>query len=97
MLLNVKTEILEHIGDKEVEFIRVAYRKSYGDDLVKVAGQLQDILPLLDFEYDNDYGGKRMDGYIWYTDGSWSSREDYDGKGWWRHQVRPPFDCTLDI
>lgn len=38
MLLNVKTEILEHIGDKEVEFIRVAYRKSYGDDLVKVAG-----------------------------------------------------------
>lgn len=48
----------------------------------------------LDFFYNADYGGQELYGTIWYTDGSWSTRFEYDGSEWWKHHQRPeiPFD-----
>jgi hypothetical protein len=41
----------------------------------------------LDFEYDNGYGTQHLFGKIWFTDGSWSDRYEYDGSECWDYQA----------
>lgn len=43
----------------------------------------QVFLEELDFEYDDGYGAQELSGVIWYTDGTWSKRDEYDGSEWW--------------
>ena len=54
-----------------------------------IAGTLDDVLPNLDFEYDAGYGDQDVHGNIWYTDGTWSERAEYDGAEWWEHKKCP--------
>lgn len=37
----------------------------------------------LDFEYDNGFGYQVLYGTIWFEDGTWAERHDYDGSEWW--------------
>jgi hypothetical protein len=37
----------------------------------------------IDFIYDNGYGGQELFGYVWFGDGSWLERAEYDGSEWW--------------
>ena len=37
----------------------------------------------LDFEYDAGFGGQMLYGILWFTDGSWGLRGEYDGSEWW--------------
>ena len=50
----------------------------------------------LDFEYDSGYGSQKLFGCIWYTDGTWSTRGEYDGSEWWEHHSCPPIPVELD-
>mgnify|MGYP000630626643 CR=1 FL=1 len=50
----------------------------------------------LDFEYDSGYGGQNLFGTIWYEDGTWSERGEYDGSEWWEHRERPQIPEELD-
>ena len=92
---NAKAELLEHISGKgTVVYVQVIYISSkYIDQLeTRVArGTLDEMLPVLDFEYDPGYGGQAQEGTIWFADGSWSERErdDYDGRMLWVHRLRP--------
>ena len=88
-MTNAREEFLEHIGNREVEFVSIAVRRGYRDAPVQIKGTLADVLPLLDFEYSSGYGGQELYGYIWYKDGTWSDRGEYDGSEWWQHQRRP--------
>jgi hypothetical protein len=49
----------------------------------------------LDFEYDSGYGQQELYGIVWLTDGSWLSREEYDGSEWWQHRFLPPVPLYL--
>lgn len=40
----------------------------------------------LDFNYDDGYGTQYLFGKIWYTDGTWSERYEYDGSECWTHK-----------
>ena len=44
----------------------------------------------LDFEYDSGYGGQELFGTIWFKDGTWASRREYDGSEWWEYNECPP-------
>ena len=44
---------------------------------------------LANFEYDNGFGGQELFGTIWYTDGTWADRGEYDGSEWWQNNVCP--------
>ena len=46
-------------------------------------------LSALDFTYDNGFGCQELFGTIWYTDGTWSDRGEYDGSEWWIHRSTP--------
>lgn len=52
-------------------------------------GTLKEILPLLDFAYDSGFGSQDLYGTIWFADGSWATRGEYDGSGWWEHHTPP--------
>lgn len=86
--MNAREELLEHINGRKVEFVELTMMNRYCIDR-EIKGTLAEVLPLLNFEYDEDSGDQKMDGYIWYTDGTWSDRSKYDGSEWWEHRVRP--------
>ena len=49
----------------------------------------------LDFDYDNGFGQQELFGMVWFEDGTWLSRCEYDGSEWWNHYVLPiiPAEC----
>lgn len=89
--MNAKTEILKHIEDRKVEYVLVTvdHHSRNGVKEETIHGTLEEVLPLLDFTYNDRYGFQCLKGFIWYADGTWSSRRDYEGAEWWEHQVRP--------
>ena len=46
-------------------------------------------LQSLDFVYNAGFGGQELYGVIWYADGTWSSRYEYDGSEEWAHRRVP--------
>lgn len=43
----------------------------------------------LNWPYDSGYGGQIVFGTVWYEDGTWSERGEYDGSEWWEHRELP--------
>ena len=94
-MINAKDELIEHVEGRKVEFVSIVVGRSYACDVKRIRGTLEEVLPQLDFDYDDGYGGQELYGYIWYSDGTWSDRGEYDGSEWWQHQVRPDRDKAV--
>lgn len=98
---NAKEEFLEHVEGKNVTCALVKYEYKYGEFKTFVLKnhytQLDYDLFLqsLNFVYDDGFGGQELHGYIWYDDGTWSERGEYDGSEWWEYQSVPqvPDEC----
>ena len=99
-MTNAKTEFLEHIRDKPpILCARVIFGDPwYIDEESKfinlkmsyTQSDLENFLCSIDKEYDLGYGDQELFGTIWYTNGTWSSRGDYDDGGeWWEHNTVP--------
>lgn len=56
---------------------------------------LNRFLDKIDFSYDDGWGSQEMHGYIWYKDGTWSERREYDGSEWWEYMCCPPIPDSL--
>jgi len=85
--MNARIELLDEIKDREVKYVHIKF-DNYHKEIV-ISGTLADVLPLLNFDYDNGYGSQELFGNIWYTDGTWSEREEYDGSECWSHKQCP--------
>lgn len=94
-MINAKEEILDHIKDKDVELVRVAYIEGYGEKVLRIEGKLNDCANLLDFSYDNGFGSQELFGFVLYSDGTWSEREEYDGSEWWVHRKPPTINTEI--
>lgn len=81
--MNAKEELLKHIGAREVKYVVVFFRRNKS-----IQGTLDEVLPRLDFEYT--HGWQELEGTVWYSDGTWSERGEYDGAEWWEHRECPP-------
>ena len=97
MSQNAKQEILRHVEGREVEFVKIAISKDYGEEPLRIEGTWEEVLPKLDFNYDDGYGGKESFGFIWYADGTWSSRGEYDGSEWWEHHICPDRSIVIEV
>jgi len=91
---NAKDELLDHIKYREVgvKYVRITYgRERAYDETGKgvIEGTLDAILPKLDFKYDDGFGSQYIFGTIWYTDGTWSDRDEHDGSEWWAYRKCP--------
>lgn len=96
-MINAKDELLEHTEGMVVEFVRIAYSKDYNERLLFIDGSLDDSIKLLDFSYDNCFGRQELFGFVLYSDGTWSEREEYDGLEWWVHRKPPTINTQLYI
>ena len=88
-MINAKQELVEHIGDREVKYVSVTVGDEFSEVTKHIEGTLPEVLPQLDFCYNNGYGGQELYGTIWYTDGTWSARNQYDGSEWWVYRKCP--------
>jgi hypothetical protein len=91
--MNAKKELLDHIGDREVKYVRVIHEINYTEEET-IEGTLDEVLPRLDFEYDSGWGSQELEGTIWYSDETWSDRGEYDGSEWWEHRECPSLPNT---
>jgi len=57
--------------------------------------QYHQFVESLDFNYDNGYGGQELFGCIWFKDGTWSNRGEYNGIEWWKHNRLPAIPSKL--
>ena len=88
-MINAKQELVDHIGDREVRYVSVTLGDEFSKVRKHVEGALAEVLPQLDFCYDSGYGGQNLYGTIWYKDGTWSNRDEYDGSEWWAYRKCP--------
>jgi len=58
---------------------------------------MQEFLNKLDFEYDNGFGVQRLFGVVWFEDGTWATRGEYDGSEWWEVHEIPEIPDHLKI
>lgn len=56
---------------------------------------MAEFLDELDFEYDHGYGAQFVFGTVWFKDGSWAARQEYDGSESWSINVRPNIPAEL--
>ena len=101
---NCKQEFLKEVKDRVVLCADVCkgddnwYAKDRRAAELPVGYSAEDyahFLALLDYEYDDGYGGQEVFGTIWYTDGTWSERGEYDGAEWWVYRKVPPIPTSL--
>jgi len=104
--MNAKDEFLEHIKDRKVRCASLILGDEYSHYDVKqivymnlrVAHSVHDFnqfLNSLNVHYDSGYGGQELFGTIWYVDGTWSERGEYDGSEWWEYRAVPAIPANL--
>lgn len=103
--MNAREEFIKHIGSRKVLCAQIQNGEYYSDDdkpgiFSLTTGWTEEewskFLSDIDFEYDDGYGGQQLFGIIWYADGTWSERGEYDGSEWWEHQKRPDIPTELN-
>lgn len=99
--INIKGELLSHVEDMyNVKAVQLKLER-YTERLKSVQlfhlpdgyseVQLKDFLRDIDTTYDNGYGNQMLYGFIWWKDGTWSSRYEYDGAEEWVHHTLPNY------
>lgn len=92
-MINAKEELLEHIKQRTIKCATVSLGHEYDENRktfhLRVGDDLNFFLDQLNFTYDDGYGGQELFGLIWYEDGTWSERGEYDGSEWWEHRSVP--------
>jgi hypothetical protein len=95
--MNAKLEFISATQGKEVLCCEI----QVGSQIVQLTtGWTQDewdeFIARLNFEYDSGYGTQELYGTIWYKDGTWSGRGEYDGSEWWEYNRCPPIPKQLN-
>ena len=97
-MTNAKDEFWELLKDQkydrdDVVAARLIFGKNYSGQQKPINFDKGDsfdaFLQALNFEYDAGFGSQELDGVIWFADGTWAERGEYDGSEWWEHRVRP--------
>ena len=100
--MNARVEFEKHIGMRQVKCATIDKAGEVFDfeEVAKLKdgytpAEYEAFLKLLEFDYDDGYGGQQLDGIIWYNDGTWSSRGEYDGSEWWMYHEIPRIPASL--
>jgi hypothetical protein len=77
-------------------------RDTYGGEkyiLLKVGyseSEYIEFLNKLDFDYYSGFGIQELFGELWFADGTWAVRGEYDGSEWWSHRSLPAIPNELN-
>ena len=103
--MNAKEEFVYHTAGNVVKCASITIGDVWFDDddesttyslpVGYTQEQYDAFLQSIDTEYDSGYGGQELFGTIWYTNGNWSSRGEYDGSEWWEYHICPSIPESL--
>jgi hypothetical protein len=101
--MNAKQEFLNICEDKVVVCASITYDQWSPGFTVRpillkcdyTGEEYKTFLDSLDFEYDCGYGSQELFGTIWFDDGTWATRGEYDGSEWWYINSRPEIPDSL--
>ena len=107
-MVSVNKEFLSHLeeiqkNNKEVISAIMVLNRFPDTDLKIVLNinysenEYNNFLKVSDVKYENGFGLQELYGYIWYNDGTWSERHEYDGEEEWRYKKCPSFQDTLNF
>ena len=93
-IINAKEEFVRHTGTMSIKCAYIQFIENPDDSCFALTtGYTEDeykqFLSDIDKTYNNGYGGQELDGMIWYEDGTWTSRGEYDGSEWWNYHEVP--------
>ena len=71
---------------EEPQWTKIILKQNYN------AVEYREFISRLEFTYNDGFGGQELFGTIWFKDGSWATRAEYDGSEWWEHQTRPEIE-----
>ena len=99
--MNAKQEFEDHVKGKVVECVKITIGEGI-DVPTFILKQnynqfdYEAFLTQLDFDYYDGFGGQMLYGNIWYDNGTWSERGEYDGAEWWEYKEVPaiPNECN---
>jgi hypothetical protein len=91
---NAKAEFIDEVEGKIVLCAEILYSPNDEETEYNLCthytpAEYDAFLQSLDFVYDAGFGGQELFGVIWYTDGTWSSRYEYDGSEEWASRRAP--------
>jgi len=106
--MNAKKEILELLNESPSRLMCATIK--FGKDWIRSSwtwekeidlrvgysgNQFHNFLEKLDFDYDSGFGGQWLFGTVWFEDGTWAERGEYDGSEWWVHKSCPEIPNDL--
>ena len=89
IMTNCKEEFLNETKDLEILCAEIEREVSTKLQVNFLNSELEEFLKLIDFDYNAGFGCQQVYGTIWYKDGTWSERSEYDGSEWWEHRKAP--------
>lgn len=96
-MINAKNEFIGQIGNKKVLCCcLILGKKSFELTTGWTNDDWNLFISSIDFEYDNGWGSQELFGTIWYTDGTWSERKEYDGSERWEYKSCPEIPKELN-
>jgi hypothetical protein len=100
--MNAKQEFIQAIQGNNVLCVLVRFgtyhfvKKSVVLTTGYTKEEYNQFLDDIDFEYDSGYGSQHLYGTIWFCDGTWCSRGEYDGSEWWEYNECPEIPSELN-
>lgn len=103
-MLNAAREFIEHVEDRQIKCAILSCGRSYYADKdtqeyhLTIGFDMEEytrFIRSINFDYDAGFGGQELYGNIWYTDGTWSERGEYDGSEWWEYKSSPEIPNEL--
>ena len=98
---NAKQEFIGHTSGQDVKCAKVSIAHDFENESIfllpinHTAEQKEQFLSSIDVNYDDGYGSQQLFGTIWYNDGTWSERGEYDGSEWWAYNQCPDIPKEL--
>ena len=89
---NAKEELLRFLkGKPPIQYMQISRLNDALDRTpVYTGASLDDALKALDgLMYNSGYGTQQLFGTIWFADGTWAARAEYDGSEWWKFYKCP--------
>ena len=101
--MNAKNEFINHVGNSNILCCSIEFGDDEDSDdyiIGLTTGWTKDefdlLMEKLNREYDPGYGCQILFGTIWYTDGTWSDRFEYDGSENWQYNKCPDIPSILN-
>lgn len=72
-----------------IQILIAGYMEEYSLKVDHTPEEYEAFLKAIDYNYDDGHGSQELEGAIWFKDGTWASRWEYDGSEGWQYNVVP--------